>query len=466
MMCSTPTKDNTFENRYSTPPFTSGVNKSQQLSPPILRHTFSIGDLVEVEARTWPGINKAGGIGKVSNVNRNGTYRITYVLGGNEKQVEAKYIKGQANVFSAVNRPVKARDFFSDYQQKKANSVTDSSSTCSGDTERYTLVSSVDKKLSEESHHKRKHFPDVPAQVKKAKPEKKFVPPPVLSRKLSEVSIDDKPEPIKKQKKKLIRPRLKKRDSEEKKLLIEVEDPLPEETIFVEEIIKEVAPSPIKKVLLIEPCSVSVLPIDSNPEAPAIGPLEIVTLTIETPVCTPKRRSVREPPKESVCEAHFGNVCTTLFRVPESPGAQLAASLSKSGNLSSAVVAQLEIQREERRLVKKQFMLEHMKSQSALANGLYQEHARDKNSFTRLQSACFLANKHWRPIRGTRTSNFKSTNNNFACLLSSMLDRQKMEAEVLFCNQKSELARMHHLSSRVAEQLVPRVSVTYPYLAN
>jgi len=111
-------------------------------------------------------------------------------------------------------------------------------------------------------------------------------------------------------------------------------------------------------------------------------------------------------------------------------------------------------------------MLEHMKSQSALANGLYQEHARDKNSFTRLQSACFLANKHWRPIRGTRTSNFKSTNNNFACLLSSMLGRQKMEAEVLFCNQKSELARMHHLSSRVAEQLVPRVSVTYPYLAN
>ena len=39
---------------------------------------FSIGDLVDVESRTWPGINKPGGAGKVTKIDKDlqALYRI------------------------------------------------------------------------------------------------------------------------------------------------------------------------------------------------------------------------------------------------------------------------------------------------------------------------------------------------------------------------------------------------------
>lgn len=72
----------------------------QRESPPPAAATatapIEVGTLVSVEARTWPGINKHGGIGKVTNLCYEEKILISvdvkYVLGGTEKQVEMEYV--------------------------------------------------------------------------------------------------------------------------------------------------------------------------------------------------------------------------------------------------------------------------------------------------------------------------------------------------------------------------------------
>lgn len=53
---------------------------------------FHVGDMVVIQSRTWPGINKPGGVGKVVNVNKN-TMDVKYTLGGSEKNIEIVYAK-------------------------------------------------------------------------------------------------------------------------------------------------------------------------------------------------------------------------------------------------------------------------------------------------------------------------------------------------------------------------------------
>ncbi|KAL3657646.1 hypothetical protein V7S43_017449 [Phytophthora oleae] len=61
---------------------------------------LDVGTTVSVAKRTWPGMNKLGGVGRIKKVNKetlpNGnkrfTYNIAYVLSGNDKNVERKYI--------------------------------------------------------------------------------------------------------------------------------------------------------------------------------------------------------------------------------------------------------------------------------------------------------------------------------------------------------------------------------------
>ena len=50
------------------------------------------GDTVSVLSRTWPGVNKPGGAGRIWKVNEDGTYDIKYLLGGSERSVERQYI--------------------------------------------------------------------------------------------------------------------------------------------------------------------------------------------------------------------------------------------------------------------------------------------------------------------------------------------------------------------------------------
>lgn len=61
---------------------------------------IAVGTTVTVAKRTWPGINKLGGAGRIRKVNeetlpdgsKRYTYNVSYVLGGSEKNIERKYI--------------------------------------------------------------------------------------------------------------------------------------------------------------------------------------------------------------------------------------------------------------------------------------------------------------------------------------------------------------------------------------
>lgn len=79
---------------------------------------FEVGDVVSVQPRTWPGINKLGGMGRISKVNPDRTYNVQYILGGSERSIEAKYIKREA-IITNSHRKIKERQFFSDYDQSK-----------------------------------------------------------------------------------------------------------------------------------------------------------------------------------------------------------------------------------------------------------------------------------------------------------------------------------------------------------
>lgn len=62
---------------------------------------FSEGDLVEVQSRTWPGINKPGGSGRIVRVHQEtdesgqqvAVYDVRYVLGGLERRIEREYVE-------------------------------------------------------------------------------------------------------------------------------------------------------------------------------------------------------------------------------------------------------------------------------------------------------------------------------------------------------------------------------------
>ena len=56
---------------------------------------ISKNDIVNVQSRTWPGINKPGGVARVTKVHEGGNsikYDVSYVLGGREKQVDEAFI--------------------------------------------------------------------------------------------------------------------------------------------------------------------------------------------------------------------------------------------------------------------------------------------------------------------------------------------------------------------------------------
>ncbi|GBG30176.1 Hypothetical Protein FCC1311_063962 [Hondaea fermentalgiana] len=97
---------------------------------------FVVGDVVHVESRTWPGINKPGGVGKITRCNMDGSFAISYVLGGSEKRVHPQYMHSSADILFQAQRPVKERDFYADYQQQPARRrpEEDGASVASGDS--------------------------------------------------------------------------------------------------------------------------------------------------------------------------------------------------------------------------------------------------------------------------------------------------------------------------------------------
>ncbi len=69
-------------------------------------------DTVTVLSRTWPGVNKPGGAGRIWRVNDNGTYDIKYLLGGSERGVERQYITLTNLVSVAVERKRRPRTIY------------------------------------------------------------------------------------------------------------------------------------------------------------------------------------------------------------------------------------------------------------------------------------------------------------------------------------------------------------------
>jgi len=53
---------------------------------------FPVGTIVRVQARTWPGVNKQGGVGRITGYNSDGTYNVSYVLGGKESKIDAVFV--------------------------------------------------------------------------------------------------------------------------------------------------------------------------------------------------------------------------------------------------------------------------------------------------------------------------------------------------------------------------------------
>ncbi|KAL9189305.1 hypothetical protein ACHAXT_011795 [Thalassiosira profunda] len=100
-----------FENETTEPLKPSASNVSLKPSPldtPRESEGFATagggaiakGTIVTVEARTWPGINKPGGVARVTKVHpaeggQSARYDVAYVLGGKEKKVEGEYVSIQ-----------------------------------------------------------------------------------------------------------------------------------------------------------------------------------------------------------------------------------------------------------------------------------------------------------------------------------------------------------------------------------
>ena len=62
-----------------------------------MKEHFPKGTVVQVENRTWPGVNKPGGVARVSKVHMDSAagikYDVTYILGGREKMVDSAFVR-------------------------------------------------------------------------------------------------------------------------------------------------------------------------------------------------------------------------------------------------------------------------------------------------------------------------------------------------------------------------------------
>ena len=93
--------ENAAENGEPLDPMKAPIQKTpeKQVCAPAIRspNALSVGTIVQVEARTWPGVNKPGGVARITkaHTSESGTrYDVSYiVLGGKEKKVDATFVK-------------------------------------------------------------------------------------------------------------------------------------------------------------------------------------------------------------------------------------------------------------------------------------------------------------------------------------------------------------------------------------
>jgi len=73
------------------------VANPQGESPTAGSHEFKVGDIVNVQARTWPGMNKPGGTARVTGLVANG-YNVAYILGSRERNVDTSFVSAPLDV--------------------------------------------------------------------------------------------------------------------------------------------------------------------------------------------------------------------------------------------------------------------------------------------------------------------------------------------------------------------------------
>ena len=61
--------------------------KAQEEPAAVASCPFRIKQTVHVKSRTYPGINKPGGVGRVTKINADGTVNVKYILGGSERNL-------------------------------------------------------------------------------------------------------------------------------------------------------------------------------------------------------------------------------------------------------------------------------------------------------------------------------------------------------------------------------------------
>jgi hypothetical protein len=80
--------------------FPTGVDAEPEEAPP-----FNTGDLVFVERRMWPGINKPGGVGKVK-VCTCTSATVKYILGGTDKEIPLHFVSLHEDAGKREAKPV------------------------------------------------------------------------------------------------------------------------------------------------------------------------------------------------------------------------------------------------------------------------------------------------------------------------------------------------------------------------
>lgn len=88
---------------HSHPPFEQPSSPPPPPSPTPV--TFNCGDIVNVAARLWAGINKPGGAAWVTKVNDDGSYNVKYIVScGHDKNVPHEFVEAQQDLDRSARR--------------------------------------------------------------------------------------------------------------------------------------------------------------------------------------------------------------------------------------------------------------------------------------------------------------------------------------------------------------------------
>ncbi|UIZ24524.1 hypothetical protein KXD40_008586 [Peronospora effusa] len=100
-----------------------GTDEEHESETDEKERVLDVGTLVDVDSRTWPGINKLGGAGRIVRVDKKELqdgdrhevfYDVRYVLGGFERHIESKWVHSSELLSKQSNREIVGRDYYHD----------------------------------------------------------------------------------------------------------------------------------------------------------------------------------------------------------------------------------------------------------------------------------------------------------------------------------------------------------------